>query len=315
MSDKAAPKPSLRTRFAAWWEGCDPETPAAGAEAEDATPPAAEPSTAKKASEAGLNRHGKPLWNATRLDVAEKLWGRGFTTPGGEEHALYLVRPLGLNPAMSVLEIGAGLGGLCRAAAEKSGCWTTGLEASPLLAKIGMERSCDAEMAKRAPIRTFDPENFSYDKRVDALVCREAMFTVTDKDQLLDGMESRLKPRGQLILTDYVVAPDAQLRGLERWAAGEPQEPYLWAARDFTDGLAQRNLDLRIAEDVTDAHKTLIMTGLNAFTAYLTGHAMDNETKGFVLAEIELWARRVQAFEAGLRLYRFYALKPNAEIQ
>lgn len=311
MTDAPTPKLSLRTRFQAWWEGYDAKAPAAA----PAAPSAADaPGEAKPSADPGLNRHGKPLWTATRVEVAEKLWGSGFTTPGGEENALYLARPLGLNPAMSVLEVGAGLGGLCRALADKFGCWTTGLESSPMLAKIGMERSGDAEMAKRAPIRVYDPENFAYDKRVDAVICRETMYVVNGKDQLIDGLESRLKPRGQIVLTDYVLTPQADLNELEKWAAEEPLEPQLWAARDAADAFTRRHFDLRIAEDVTESHRTQIMTALNAFTQHLTGHALDGETKAYVMDEIQLWARRVRAFDNGLRLYRFHAIKPNSDI-
>lgn len=298
------PKLSLRTRFNAWWEGYDVKPP---------EPEAGAPAVAKPPPAQGMDRHGKPLWSATRVEVAETLWGKGFTTPGGEEHALYLARPLGLNPAMSVLELGAGLGGFCRAVAEKYGCWTTGLESSPLLAKLGMERSAAADMAKRAPIQLYDPEKFTYSKRVDVIFSREALFAVADKEQLFDGLEAQLKPRGQALLTDYVLDPQAKLAALEDWAAHEPQEPHLWTARDATEAFAQRNLDLRIAEDVTDAHRAMILNGLNAFTAHLASFAMDKDTKANVLGEIEMWARRIQAFGKGLRAYRFHAIKPNSD--
>lgn len=309
----APPKLSLRTRFNAWWEGYDP--PAAdsheGGEAraaEGAAKPPPRPTAA-----AGLNRHGKPLWTASRIEVSESLWGKGFTTPGGSDYVPYLVRPLGLNPAMSVLELGAGLGGICRTIAEKYGCWVTGLEGSPILAKLGMERSTMAGLAKQAPIQPFDPEHFQYDKRVDAIICRETLFTIANKNQLFDGLEAQLKPRGQVLLTDYVLDPSAKLEKLERWAAHEPQEPMLWTERDAAEAFAQRNLDLRISEDITDTHKTSILTALNVFTQKLSSLSMDKETKIHVLEEIELWARRVSVFDSGLRVFRFYALKPNID--
>lgn len=300
------PKLSLRTRFNAWWEGYEAKSDGADAGADEAAAPSPAPAQ-------GLNRHGKPLWSATRVEVAETLWGKGFTRPGGEEHALHLARPLGLNPAMSVLEIGAGLGGLCRAVADKFGCWVVGLEASPVLAKLGMERSAAADMAKKAPLRLFNPEKFTYDKRVDAVFCLETLFTVANKEQFFDGLEAQLKPRGQALITDYVIDPKAKLPALEGWAANEPQEPHLWTARDASEAFTQRNFDLRIAEDVTDAHRALILGGLNAFTLHLTNYAMDRDTKAHVLEEIEVWARRVKAFSQGLRLYRFHAIKPNSE--
>lgn len=304
--DQPRPKLSLRTRFHAWWEGYDakPATPEDGDDGQSA---------AKPAPEQGLDRHGRPLWSATRVEVAETLWGQGFTTPGGEEYAQHLARPLGLNPAMSVLDVGAGLGGFCRSIAQKPGCWVVGLEASPVLAKMGMERSQAAELAKKAPIRPFNPEKFAYDKRVDTIFCRQTLFTVAQKEQFFDTLEAQLKPRGQALMTDYVLDPQAKLTALEAWAANEPQEPHLWTARDASEAFTQRNLDLRIAEDLTDDHRAQILTGLNAFTQHLATCSMDRQTKAHVLEEIELWARRVKAFSQGLRFYRFHAIKPNSE--
>ena len=303
---------TLRDRFVAWWEGYDlsalkrrrreEEEETGGTRAETAAP---------SGDPGGRDRWGKPLWNASRIEVVEKLWGSGFTTPGGTDHVPYLVLPLGLNPAMSVLDLGAGLGGTTRTMAGKYGCWATGLEATPILAKEGMERSVKAGLNKHATIEPFDPENFTFNRRVDdAIVFKEGLFTIHDKDQLIDGLEVYLKPRGQILMTDYVAEDEATIRALSEWAGREPVEPSLWTLDRLTDAFAQRNLDLRIREDITETHKNLILGALRELTQYLEKHAMDLSTKSNVLDEVELWARRVDAINRGLKVYRLYALKP-----
>ncbi|PWC54603.1 methyltransferase domain-containing protein [Azospirillum sp. TSO22-1] len=315
MTDKTepgdAPHLKLKTRLHAWWEGYDlaglkrrkGEDPAESAPAATAKP-------AGKPPEAGQNRWGKPLWNATRIEVAERLWGKGFSTPGGTEHISYLVKPMGLNPAMSALDLSAGLGGASRTMAQQFGCWVTGLEASPLLAKAGMERSHMAGLDKRAPIEGYDPERFSFPKRVDGIVYKEGLFTVRDKDQMFDGIEASLKPRGHLLITDYILGPKPNRGLVAAWAEHEPLEPNLWSLEQMQNAFAQRNLDLRIAEDITDTHRHLILTALQGFTQVLEQYSLAHDTKVAVMDEIELWARRVSALDNGLRCYRFYALKP-----
>lgn len=314
MTDKTesgdAPHLTLKTRLHAWWEGYDLsglKRRKGEAEAGDAALAAAAPG---KAPAAGQNRWGKPLWSAGRIEVAERLWGAGFSSPGGAEHISYLVKPMGLNPAMSALDLSAGLGGATRVMAQESGCWVTGLEASPLLAKEGMERSHMAGLDKRAPVETYDPERFSHSKRVDAILYKEALFTVRDKDQLFDGMEAALKPRGHLLLTDYILGPKPNRGVVAGWADKEPLEPNLWSLEQMQNAFAQRNLDLRIHEDITDTHRHLILAALQEFTHVLEQYALAQETKLAVMDEIELWARRVAALDNGLRCYRFYALKP-----
>ena len=242
--------------------------------------------------------------------MAERLWGKGFSTPGGVEHISYLVKPMGLNPAMSALDLSAGLGGATRTMAQQFGCWVTGLEASPLLAKEGMSRSHMAGLDKRAPVDSYDPERFSWPKRVDGIVYKEGLFSVRDKDQLFDGIEAALKPRGHLLITDYILGPKPNRPVVASWADKEPQEPNLWSLEQMQNAFAQRNLDLRIAEDISDTHRHLILAALQDFTQYLEQYALAHETKVAVMDEIELWARRVTALDNGLRCYRFYALKP-----
>ncbi len=304
-----APNLTMKTRLKAWWEGYD-LSGLKRRKDEDDGPQIQAVDTTRDKPQPGVNRWGKPLWTANRIEVTEKLWGVGFSTPGGSDHIPYLVKPLGLNPAMSVLDLSAGLGGASRTMAGKYGCWVTGLEASPLLAKEGMERSIKAGLQKQAPIDTYDPESFTYNRRVDAIIYKEGLFTVHDKEQMFDGMEMHLKPRGQIVMTDYVLAPDANLARLRVWAEHEPQEPVLWPPEAYANAFAQRNLDLRISEDITDTHRALIVTAIQALVAYLEKHAMDAETKKNVMDEVELWVRRVSALKTGLRCYRFYALKP-----
>jgi cyclopropane fatty-acyl-phospholipid synthase-like methyltransferase len=301
--------PSIKARLRAWWEGYD--VPGFAQKKPDNAPAA--PQAGRKAATAdeGLDRWGKPLWSATRIQVIEQLWGKGFTTPGANEHVPNLVKPFGLNPSMTVLDVAAGLGGATRAMVAKYGCWAVGLEGSPMLAKLGMERSVMAGLAKQAPVELFNPEAFSFPKRVDTILCKEGMFTVSDKNQLFDGMELCLKPRGQILITDYVVEPGKEDAGpVQGWVQHEPQEPKLWTLAQMTEAFAQRNLDLRIAEDITATQHKLIVDGIKGLATHMEKHHLDQDTKIAVMGEVEMWARRIAAMSSGVRVYRFYALKP-----
>ncbi|MQP65819.1 methyltransferase domain-containing protein [Niveispirillum sp. SYP-B3756] len=315
--DMAVPPPTLKQRFLAWWEGYDiirraglheGDGGAGGADSAGAAGPGG-------ATGRHLNRNGKPLWTATRIEVVEKIWGHGFCTPGSEEFIPTLVKPLGLNPAMSALDIGAGLGGATRAMAQQYGAWVTGLEPNPVLAEAGAFRSQKAGLARQAPVMTCDLENFSWSKRVDAIFAKEAFFAVRNKDGLIDGIEMALKPRGQLLFTDYVL-DHSQLRGrdYDGWLQAEPVEPNPWTVEQYAAALAQRNLDIRITEDNSDTQRSLILNAIQTLVKHLETVSMDRDTKIAVVQEVEMWARRVAALSAGLRYYRFYALKP-AELE
>ncbi|CAK0768234.1 SAM-dependent methyltransferase [uncultured Gammaproteobacteria bacterium] len=315
---------SLGTRLMAWWEGYDlsgikihkkkgEEDGRDNAQHGSSGGHGSGDEAASGVPQPGMNRFNKPLWSATRIEVVEKLWGTGFVTPGGVDFVPELVRPLGLNPAMTVLDLSAGLGGTTRTMAGQFGAWVTGLETTPNLALEGMQRSIKAGMAKQAPIDLYDPENFSYPKRVDAVFAKEAFYTVTNKDGLFDAVERVLKPRGQVLFTDYILpnAGGTNNPTIKAWAAREPLEPKLWTLAQMVNALTQRNLDVRINEDITDKYRHMILKSLQDFTGHIGKYVMDHETKSNVMEEIELWAFREKALHSGLLCCRFYALKPG----
>lgn len=302
-----------KKRLIAWWEGYElppsaqeTSTPAAP------LPPAPAPRHSGPASQAAnVSRFGKPLWTATRIEVAEKIWGTGFATPGGEDFIPYLVKPLGLNPAMSVLDLSAGLGGATRQMASTFGCWVTGLEASPVLAEAAMERSLKAGLAKQAPVTHYDPETFRHPKRFDCIFAKEAFVFIRNREGLTDAIELSLKPKGQLLFTDYVYEKRGEPGPAVRaWLDNEPIEPHVLTVPEVVTSLQQRNLDIRITEDITDTHRSLVIQAIQTLTGFLEKHALAPVTKVAVIDEVELWARRVAALQEGLRCYRFFALKP-----
>jgi len=322
--ENGLPSPTLKEKFIAWWEGYDlsalvrrrPRGEAGDADGRHGHGPVgADGAAAATKGSKHLNRQGKPLWTATRIEVVEKIWGDGFATPGGSDHIPTLVKPLGLNPAMSILDIGAGLGGSIRSMVQQYGAWTTGLEYNPLLAEAGMERSHKAGLARQAPIQLFDPESFAWSKRVDAVFSKEAFYTIRNKDGLIDTIEKALKPRGHLLFTDYVVSGSASRgRDFDSWSKHEPVEPHPWTVEQYVEALQRRGMDIRITEDVSALHEELILNAIQVFVKHLETVAPDRATKITVVEEVELWARRVAALNAGLRVYRFYALKP-AEVR
>jgi len=302
----------LRFRVICWWEGYDLDSYRHWAGARPGGDPSA-PIDVDSVASQGLDRHGKPLWTATRIEVAEKLWGEGFVSPGGAEYIPELVKPLGLNPAMSVLDLHAELGGAARVMVSAFGTWITGLEPNPLLAAEGMDRSKKVGMGKQAPIAPYDPSEFKYGKRVDCIFAKELFFSVPNKDKLLDSLERSLKPRGQFLFTDYVFVQKPVASGaLDNWRSREPLEPQPWTVQEYENALRQRNLDLRVSEDVTEIHKGHILTAIQNLYAFIGQHDVEAGTKQAVKEEVELWGARIAAIEAGLRLYRFYALKPSS---
>lgn len=260
-------------------------------------------------------RYEQPEATSKRLEVMQQLWGKGLSGPGDDDYILKLVKPFGLDPAFTVIDVGAGLGGATRLISEKFDIWITGLESDREIADAGMELSTMAGLAKRAPIHYFDMDRYEFrENSTDCVFSKESLYLVEDKDRLLKEIINMIRPRGQLLFTDYVLAEGADQRAVHAWAEGEPTRPNPWTMRDYEVALTEARLDIRIKEDITEQVYGIITASWARFLSGIKGKSVDKETSAAIADAVELWTRRTKAIDAGaLRICRFHALKKEAE--
>ncbi|MCW2247160.1 SAM-dependent methyltransferase [Azospirillum fermentarium] len=339
--------PDWRARLLAWWEGYDlstlqkqarvarqgmsdrrfslrqggvgthadavaASTAAAGAGAVAAGPPM----TPEEAEEKGLeglqlDRRGWPVWSVERVRGAQMLWGEGFTAPGDAHWMVDAVRPFGLNPSKSVLDLAAGLGGVARAIVNAFDTWVTGLEPSPLLARMAMRRSQIQGMDRKAPVIHYDPEHFRPAGSYDLVLADRIMHRVRDKDFFLDNVADCLKPKGSALFMDYVIegTPDSW-DSWNAWKEEEPTDLFPWTTKRMTDELTQRNLDVRIGEDLTQIHRAQVLERVRQLSERIEHMPPDGRLFAGLARELALWWARLQVLGRGLSFYRFVALKP-----
>lgn len=294
-------KPPFRERFKAWWDGyeLEPESSAGGSGG-------GKPDAASIVPEAFV-RH-----SPAHLELMQAVWGAGHTTPGGDAGVLQLVKPFGLNPAMSVLEIGAGLGGSDRVISETFGVWVTGMEQDHALVSAGNELSKIAGKSRKVELQNADLALVEIkEKGFDCIFSKERFFTVEDKARLIQQIDNALRDQGQLLFTDYVASkPFDQDHGLDAWAGGEPEAVFPWTLDQYLDTLRGCEVDIRISEDITEQYRRTVTQGWAEFMTAQRGKPNDPRLSTAMVAEVELWTRRVQALESGaLQVYRFYAIR------
>ena len=291
-------------RFKAWWNGYRIRLPDLPQQRIDTPLPDHE-----------VRAPDKPLpWDDERISLVQDVWGPGFDRPGGGGDVLTLLKPVGLNPKMSIMELGAGLGGATRAVCKEFGVWIGGIEGDPDLARAGQKLSEIAGLTKKAPIHPEALRELEIKPNsLDVVFAREAFVTLPDKVRLLHAVEKGLKPKGQLLFTDYVLASAGDhSEELQVWKQGEPDAPAPWAVSDWVDALQDLKLDVRIKEDRSDRQIAAIKHG---WAEFMQQAAQDGRLERYgqlALEECDLWTRRLNALESGaLRVYRFHAIKPG----
>jgi len=305
-------KPPFKQRFLAWWEGVDVDDLAPAAAVVKPLPQ--QKDTVRKVK---IDKKPELEWETPRVKLLQTIWGQGFSTPGDKDFCLWLAKPCGLDPTMTVAELGAGLGGFTRALHEQFGLWITGFEQDPELARAAMEYSVMAGLAKKAPIASFDPDKMELkESSYDCIFSRNTLYGIKDKNRLLQTIEKSLKPRGQIMLTDFVrlSAPEEMRPTYMAWQGGEPVPADPWTVQKYQIACSERRLDLRVSEDITKLVRTTVIKCLADLLDKAESFKGDPQMAEALTEHVALWTRRVAAFDSGdIGVFRFHIFKTGVD--
>jgi len=297
--------PTWRQKLRAWWHGDDyamrhlvqDYTTKPARPAEDAAPAApAETPTIER-------------WTPRRQQVVQRLFGDGFNQPGGEDLMRTLTMPLGLNPNMSVTELGCGLGGMSRMMA-RDGIWVDAYEADAELALSAGEIARSQGLRQRTNIKTMALDDISLKRKsIDVVLSKEGLMTVQDKRLLLAKLRAAMKPGGQLMLTDFLLTGPTDSRIYEVWWDREPVKPHLLTPEGLQAELESLNFVVGYIEDVSHELKEAVISSFGRYAddIKLLGKNANADERDWVISEGEHWAIRISAMDANIiRLYRIY---------
>ncbi len=292
----------FRLRFRAWWHGLEPD-----ALVKNADPVARPRPEAIQVDHVPLAEESQ----AARLALLQKLWGDGCLEPGGAAYTLYLIKPLAPTPDKSVLDLAAGLCGGAKCVSEKYGLWVDAMEPDPDLLAAA-EAFCEHRgLSKKIKLSGYDPVTLKLPKKkLDSIFARERFYLFPDKPPVLRAIRDGLKPGGQLVFTDLVLADRrAKNEAVEKWREAVPAKTYLWTMKEYEETLAELRLDVRVFADNTDTWRSHIMRG---WSKLVDGLGDDMPSRAFVdvlMTEAELWHDQVQALDSGqLRFLRVHAI-------
>ena len=319
-------------RMRAWWEGYDSDEMAAaykkrygktlpskaGKSSGDALPKggkAPESQEEEQADQAEEELEFEP-WDQNRIDIAQFVWGDGYCGPGGPEHIIAMSKLLALGPKMSLMEVGAGLGGPGRTLADNFGVWVTGYEASQPLVDAGNELSKMAGMAKKVEITHYDPENITdMDRTFDRVFAKDAMLTIENKKDLINACYEQTKAEGLMLMTEYVLGDEGSsgVKEFQEWREAEPFRIYPVTDEDLVGMVKDSGFSIRVNEDITESYIQLIASawgGADKVVASLMEREDGPAMIDTLLKEAEYWNRRSRLMEDGhLKVWRILGYK------
>jgi 2-polyprenyl-3-methyl-5-hydroxy-6-metoxy-1,4-benzoquinol methylase len=303
----------IRRKLSLWWHG--------GVAPEDELPPV-EMETGRPV----MSPHKKHQEITARGQVAQVLWGEGNLTPGPSGFIQEITHSLVLTPELSMLDLGAGLGGPARAISAATKVWITAYEAVPEYVKYGMEQSIMHGMGKKVPITEFHAETVKLPKqKFNCVFSKEMMHHIQDKPQLLRKIQETLKPSGQFFFTNYVVTGTGDVSSIiASWNEADGQESHFWSEEEYKAAFSAAKLDLRVSENLTPRYCEMIADGFRSLRQKmdeLLAEETDPERRSELLHalafETKRWAVRAEALQSGeIAVFRFSGLNTDqAEIR
>jgi len=302
--------------FLLWWSG-DTESRASDASIKDTRGGARVAAPPRKKQQQDINARGI---------VSQALWGEGNLCPGPAEFINESTARLGLTSEMSMLDLGAGLGGPARAISSAYGIWVSAFEAVPEHVKVGMEQSVMHGMGKKVPLAHYAPETVELPKRkYDCIFSKELLHHVQAKKRLIAEIEAGLKARGQFFIIDYVVTDKGKASPrIAEWNEADEEASHFWNKEEYTTAFAEAKLDLRVTEDQTARYCQMIAEGFRSLRKNMdnllseeTDPHRQSELRRALAFESNRWAVRAEALQSGdIAVLRFSGLNPlQAEIR
>lgn len=252
-----------------------------------------------------------PRIEIPRLDMLQYMWGDGISSPGNLEYLLDLAKPFLLNQDKTALNLTSGFGGYDRAIAERYKTYVHGLERNKELVDLGQKLAKRSKFGSKCTLTHYDPEQFAYEKKADAVICRELFYAVTNKDELLGKLANIVKSRGHVMITDFTCENKeyATSAPISQWTSSEPHKVTLLPVAEMASMLDRHGFDVRITEDMTSQYVREIWLGLAKLTKFLSDKKLTAETRETLKTEVDYWVALTGALGAEVRNTRFYAIK------
>ncbi len=278
----------LKERLGAWWRGDDVEI---------STKPFGEPDnhSIEVCAETDKRR-----WSGGSVLMAQKLWGEGFVEPGGAGFVKKVLSLMKFESSNSILDLSAGLGGTACILSKEHNLWMDAIEADDALAANGIQFTSRHGMSKKVPIKHVDFETLELPKsKYDQIYSREALFMIKNKKNVIKQISKSLKPKGQILIVDYMLGDKCNRTAVEKWLASEPERPHPWTAELYHTALDHYGISVWTTNDLSEEYTKHIHEGWLLMVDNISRGNFDRNTINNLMREGEIWLNRSRALEAG----------------
>ncbi len=246
------------------------------------------------------NELDKCRWSAGSISLVQKLWGKGFAEPGGAAFVKKTLSLMKFESSNTILDLSAGLGGTACILAKEHNLWMDALEADEALAASGIQFASRHGMSKKVPIKHVDFETLELPKaKYDQIYSRESLFMIKNKKNVIKQISKSLKPKGQVLIVDYMLGEKCNRSNVDKWLNSEPERPHPWTAELYHTAMDHYGISIWTTNDLSEEYSRQIHEGWLSMIDTISKGGFDRKTIDNLMREGEIWLNRSRALEAG----------------
>jgi len=239
-------------------------------------------------------------WTAGSISMVQKLWGEGFVEPGGTAFVKNILSLMKFESSNTILDLSAGLGGTACSLAKEHNLWMDAYEANEALAASGVQFASRHGMSKKVPIKHMDFETLELPKaKYDQIYSREALFMIKNKKNVIKQISKSLKPKGQVLIVDYMLGEKSNRANVDKWLNSEPEKPHPWTAELYHTAFDHYGISIWTTNDLSEEYSKRIHEGWLLMIDTISKGGFDRKTIDNLMREGEIWLNRSRALEAG----------------
>jgi ubiquinone/menaquinone biosynthesis C-methylase UbiE len=171
---------------------------------------------------------------------------------GGRGTTQVVVERLGLGDGTRLLDVGSGVGGPARTAADACGCHVTGIDLTPDFTDAANELAELVGLSDTVEFRTADATDLPFaDGAFDAAMQVHVGMNVPDKPAVFAEVARVLRPGGRFVVFEQMRSGDTEPRYPCPWAA-DPAASFLATEEEYREMLAAAGFRVVDVEDLTE---------------------------------------------------------------
>ncbi|MGZ0188743.1 MAG: SAM-dependent methyltransferase, partial [Alphaproteobacteria bacterium] len=249
------------------------------------------------------------IWPESRIELANAIWGDLHLSPETSSVLPAYISGLGMDPSMTVVEIGTGLGALSRTMHLKSGAYVLGFEVDQALVYRAADLAYQWGLRCKTQFDVLDPSEVELKgvraRSVDRMVIHSTLPYILDIDALIKNLVAAFRPGGLLLLGDlFACEGQEKHRAVRKWQSSIGGRPQLTPWFKVKRQLEIAGFEIHVQERISDVYAEAIASGLQEYLARVTDGEISVKQLTPALAESQKWMSLQRALKAGAMEYR-----------